>query len=138
MGFHGIATIVREQGPTGLYRGWSATLMKQSSNQGVRFVVFNDTNEYLLNVLPSKVLANMIAGGFAGFCSTMANNPVDVIKTKLQGLDAHKYSGVSDCARKIIAQDGYMGFYKGVVPRLMRVCLDVGLTFSIYHQLRRS
>ena len=41
----------------------------------------------------------MLAGAFAGFCSTMANNPVDVIKTRMQGVDAHKYNGFMDCAK---------------------------------------
>jgi len=115
-----------------------ATFLKQSSNQGVRFVVFNDTNEKLLQVIPYTVVANMIAGGFAGFCSTMANNPVDVIKTKMQGMNADKYAGVMDCARQIVRNDGWLGFYKGVGPRLLRVVADVALTFSIFHGLKRN
>lgn len=45
--FHGIYTIAAEHGPLGLYKGLAATLMKQSSNQAVRFVVFEDTNDKL-------------------------------------------------------------------------------------------
>ena len=41
--FHGIYSIVEKQGPRGMYRGYLATLLKQSTNQGVRFVVFEDT-----------------------------------------------------------------------------------------------
>jgi hypothetical protein len=33
--------------------------------------------------------------------------------------------------------EGPLGFYKGVGPRLARVILDVGLTFTIYNQIRR-
>jgi solute carrier family 25 citrate transporter 1 len=97
--FHGIYTIASEHGPRGLYKGVAATLMKQSSNQAVRFVVFEDTNKSLSQYITIKWLCNLIAGGFAGFCSTMANNPVDVIKTKMQGMDAHKYNGTVDCAK---------------------------------------
>ena len=64
------------------------------------------------------MLADGLAGAFAGFCSTMANNPVDVIKTKMQGLKADHYDGVADCFKKILAKDGPMGFYHGVMPRL--------------------
>jgi len=45
--FHGIYTIAMQTGPSGLYRGVLATLLKQSSNQGVRFVVFADTQKFL-------------------------------------------------------------------------------------------
>lgn len=83
-------------------------------------------------------MADFLAGGFAGFCSTMANNPVDVIKTKMQGIHAHEYNGFFDCGRHIMHESGLMGFYAGVVPRLCRVCLDVALTFSIYGALKRQ
>jgi solute carrier family 25 citrate transporter 1 len=43
--FHGISCIVKENGLGGLYKGYTATLLKQSSNQGIRFLVFNDTSK---------------------------------------------------------------------------------------------
>jgi hypothetical protein len=46
--------------------------------------------------------------------------------------------GIMDHSRNILAQRGFMGFYSGVVPRLCRVILDVALTFSIFHQLKRT
>ena len=91
--FHGIYSIAGEHGAGGLYKGVVPTLMKQSSNQGVRFVVFEDTKKTLTNYIPYKVVVDLLSGGFAGFCSTMANNPVDVVKTKMQGIDSHKYKG---------------------------------------------
>lgn len=44
------------------------------------------------------MFADLIAGGFAGFCSVMANNPIDVIKTRMQGVQAAQYNGFMDCA----------------------------------------
>jgi|TARA_B110000305_G_C19302938_1_gene570047 solute carrier family 25 citrate transporter 1 len=49
------------------------------------------------------MLTDLLAGGFAGFCSVMFNNPVDVIKTRMQGVDAGKYSSFMDCGKKILA-----------------------------------
>ena len=68
----------------------------------------------------------------------MANNPVDVVKTKMQGLEAQKYKGVGDCFSQIYAQHGFLGFYMGIAPRLARVILDVALTFAIFGQLKRQ
>jgi solute carrier family 25 citrate transporter 1 len=68
----------------------------------------------------------------------MANNPIDVVKTKMQGLEADKYKGVADCFKQIWASQGLMGFYSGVVPRLARVILDVALTFAIFGSLKRQ
>jgi solute carrier family 25 citrate transporter 1 len=87
--------------------------------------------------LQYKILVDLISGGFAGFCSVMFNNPIDVIKTNLQGLDAAKYGGFMGAASHILKNEGPMGFYKGVGPRLARVILDVALTFTIYNQIKR-
>ena len=83
-------------------------------------------------------MSDLLAGGFAGFCSVMANNPVDVIKTKMQGVDAHRYNGFLDCGAQIMKTSGPMGLYSGVGPRLARVILDVALTFSIFGALKRK
>ena len=64
----------------------------------------------------ANMVSNGLAGAFAGFCSTMANNPVDVIKTKMQGLKAAEYDGFVDCFKKILQKDGVIGFYHGVMP----------------------
>lgn len=67
----------------------------------------------------------------------MANNPIDVIKTNMQGLEAAKYGGFMGCATHIIKNEGLLGFYKGVGPRLARVVLDVAITFSVFNSLKR-
>lgn len=54
----------------------------------MRFVVYTDTAKLLEQYIHYKMVTDLIAGGFAGFCSVMANNPVDVIKTRLQGVQA--------------------------------------------------
>lgn len=104
----------------------------------MRFVVFEDTKKVLTNYISWKVAVDFLSGAFAGFCSTMFNNPVDVVKTKMQGLEAGKYKGFADCFGHIWKTQGFLGFYMGVGPRLVRVVLDVALTFAIFHQLKRS
>jgi solute carrier family 25 citrate transporter 1 len=81
--FHGIRTIFAQQGFGGMYKGMFPTLLKQSTNQGVRFVVFEDTSKKLGTIIKYKILVDLMAGGFAGFCSVMFNNPIDVIKTQM-------------------------------------------------------
>jgi len=111
--------------------------MKQSSNQGVRFLVYTDSAKFLSDYISTKMICDLIAGGFAGAVSVFANNPIDVIKTKMQGVDAGKFTGFNDCAKHILKADGPFGFYSGVRPRLARVVLDVALTFSIFGALKR-
>ena len=85
-----------------------------------------------------KTPVEMVSGAFAGFCSSVMNNPIDVVKTKMQGKDAAKYNGLLDCAKQIYANHGFLGFYAGIGPRVIRVMLEVSLTFSLFHSLKRN
>jgi len=136
--FHGCREIVREQGFGGLYKGVTATIIKQGSNQAIRFYCMESMKaEYrkrkgLADSASIPVLLTGLFGIVAGAASVFGNTPVDVVKTRMQGLESKKYKSTLDCAVKIMRNEGPLAFYKGTVPRLSRVCLDVAITFMIY------
>eukprot|EP01118_Nematostelium_gracile_P000063 TRINITY_DN10057_c0_g1_i2.p1 TRINITY_DN10057_c0_g1~~TRINITY_DN10057_c0_g1_i2.p1 ORF type:complete len:307 (-),score=84.69 TRINITY_DN10057_c0_g1_i2:22-942(-) len=136
--FHGVTSIAKEQGLAGCYKGLVPTILKQGSNQMIRFAVFYELKRQMLGEDPSKkfsVPQSMFAGAVAGGASVFGNTPIDVVKTRMQGLDAHKYSGSWDCCKQILKNEGIKGFYKGTTPRLGRVCLDVAITMTLYTQI---
>ncbi|KAK6642149.1 hypothetical protein RUM44_013872 [Polyplax serrata] len=84
---------------------------------------------------PSAPVPKLLVGLFgavAGAASVFGNTPIDVVKTRMQGLEASKYKNTMDCFGQIWRNEGFFAFYKGTVPRLSRVCLDVAITFMIY------
>jgi solute carrier family 25 citrate transporter 1 len=132
---HGVREIVREQGLKGTYQGVTATILKQGSNQAIRFFVMETLKDWYRGGDPNKPVNKLIVGGFgavAGAASVFGNTPIDVVKTRMQGLEASKYKNTWDCFLKIAKNEGFLAFYKGTVPRLSRVCLDVAITFMIY------
>lgn len=135
---HGIKTIYAEQGFGGVYRGPLPTVMKQGSNQAIRFVVYEKFRKIIEDVAPSVPfsLKTAIAGALAGATSVIANNPIDVVKSKMQGIHGKQYSGVVDCLGKILKSDGVRGFYAGTVPRMARVTADVAITFTLFENIR--
>eukprot|EP01083_Nonionella_stella_P236383 830293_1 len=133
--------IVRAEGPMGIYRGVAPTIMKQGTNQMVRFPI----QTFIVGLMTrgdsekrkSPVL-NGLAGAGAGACSVLLTMPQDTIKTRMQSEEAKKlYNGMVDCAMKIYKQEGITFFYAGTWPRLIRVSLDVGITFFIYPLLNQ-
>ena len=60
-----------------------------------------------------------------------------MVKSRMQGLEADKYRSTMHCASEILKNEGTLAFYKGVGPRLTRVCLEVGITMSIYGEIVR-
>lgn len=132
---HGISVIVREAGIGGIYKGLTATILKQGSNQAIRFFVIESCKDAYRGGDPKKNVPKIIVGIFgavAGGISVLSNAPLDVIKTRMQGLDAHAYKNTWDCVVKTYTNEGIKAFYKGTVPRLCRVCIDVAITFAVY------
>ncbi|VDM97747.1 unnamed protein product [Thelazia callipaeda] len=133
--FEGLRTIIRTEGIHGLYQGVTATIAKQGSNQAIRFFVMETLKDWYRGGDNSKTVSLPITatfGAFAGACSVYGNTPIDVVKTRMQGLEARKYRNTFDCAFQIMKNEGFFALYKGTVPRLCRVCLDVALTFTLY------
>jgi solute carrier family 25 (mitochondrial citrate transporter), member 1 len=136
--YHGVREIIKQNGIGGIYKGVTATIIKQGSNQAIRFFVMESLkHEYRkykkvdVNA-PVPVVITGIFGLIAGAASVFGNTPVDVVKTRMQGLESSKYKNTFDCAIQIMKHEGPKAFYKGTVPRLSRVCLDVAITFMIY------
>lgn len=138
---HGVRTIIKEQGFGGVYRGLTATILKQGSNQAIRWLVFSRVKESLARYkgLSSPDELQVRHTIFASLCASVAsvygNTPMDVIKTRMQGLEAHKYKSVGACAKMIWQNEGFTAFYKGATARLARVTLDVTVVMVLYEQM---
>jgi len=135
--FHGVREIVKEAGFSGIYKGLVPTILKQSSNQAIRFVVYNEITGWMRKGRDSNLTPfhTLFAGALAGAASVFGNTPIDVVKTRMQSLEAQKYKGTWDCIKTIAKHEGLKAFYKGTTPRLVRVCLDVALTFTLYEAI---
>ncbi|XP_043846451.1 tricarboxylate transport protein, mitochondrial-like [Dromiciops gliroides] len=135
---HGIREIVREQGLQGIYQGLTATIVKQGSNQAIRFFTMTSLRNWYQGDNSQKKISPFITATFgmaAGAASVFGNNPVDVVKTRMQSLEAYKYKNTIDCIAQIYKNEGLIAFYKGTIPRLSRVCLDVAIVFVLYEEI---
>lgn len=136
--FHGIRTIIAQEGLRGCYKGINATIAKQGSNQMIRFGVMDTLKAKHLERTNGErpgILYTALYGGIAGAASVFGNTPVDVVKTRMQGLDSGKYKNSIDCMMQIIRKEGPAALYKGTLPRMSRVVLDVALVFVIYEEV---
>jgi solute carrier family 25 citrate transporter 1 len=134
--FDALMKIVKSEGPMGLYMGLVPTIAKQATNQAVRFPVQHITKQLMTGgdkSLETSPIYNGAAGAVAGAVSVLATMPQDTVKTRMQGEEAKKlYNGTIDCAMKIMKNDGIAFFYAGTWPRMIRVSLDVAITFAIF------
>jgi solute carrier family 25 folate transporter 32 len=63
--------------------------------------------------------------------------PYQVVRSRLQTYDSHLfYRGAMDAVVRIWAQEGLVGFYKGLGPNLFRVLPSTWVTFLVYENMK--
>ena len=129
--FHGVYTIVQENGISGCYKGLSPTIFKVATAQATRFGLFN----YIPPHMRETPLGSAAAGAFAGIVSVLLFHPIDVIKSRMQGLEASKYKNPIHCAQVTWKEGGIAAVYKGVIPRGTRVMCEVAITMTAYGEI---
>src|SRR5690349_9480371 len=73
----GMRYILANEGIRGVYQGAGATALKQGSNQGLRFMWFNEYKKILTEDGKRKMtpVESFLGGMSAGCFSTLGNNP---------------------------------------------------------------
>lgn len=136
----GLKHILSTQGLGGVYQGAFATALKQGSNQGLRFMWFNEYKRIVTEdgKIPLSPIGSLLGGMSAGCFSTLGNNPFDVVKTRMQGSKASQYSSTLDCFKKVLTTEGVGAFYAGVIPRMGRVVPGQGIIFMSFESIQKA
>ncbi|KAG5350132.1 hypothetical protein C0989_012531, partial [Termitomyces sp. Mn162] len=123
---HGTGMIVRQEGISGVYRGLFPVMMRQGANSAVRFTTYSTLKQFVQGtVRPGQTLPSTITfliGGVAGLVTVYTTMPFDVIKTRMQSLEARQqYRNSFHCAYRIFTEEGILRFWTGTTPRLTRL-----------------
>uniref|UniRef100_A0A7N8YH31 Solute carrier family 25 member 12 n=2 Tax=Mastacembelus armatus TaxID=205130 RepID=A0A7N8YH31_9TELE len=134
-------TVVRDLGFFGLYKGAKACFLRDIPFSAIYFPVYAHTKAKLADedgrLGPLQLLT---AGAIAGIPAASLVTPADVIKTRLQvaaRAGQTTYSGVIDCFRKILKEEGFRAFWKGAGARVFRSSPQFGVTLVTYELLQR-
>ncbi|MCJ1432606.1 hypothetical protein MMC27_001963 [Xylographa pallens] len=135
----GSAIIFRERGLRGFFQGFVPTTARQAANSATRFGSYNMIKQFAQGyVAPGEKLgtaATFSIGGLAGIITVYVTQPLDVIKTRMQSIEARKeYKNSFVCAAKIFKEEGILTFWSGAVPRLARLILSGGIVFTMYEK----
>ncbi|KAF8153944.1 mitochondrial tricarboxylate transporter [Crassisporium funariophilum] len=137
---HGTASIVRQEGIRGIYRGLFPVMMRQGANSAVRFTTYATLKQFVQGTArPGQQLPSAITfgiGGIAGLVTVYTTMPLDVIKTRMQSLEARsQYRNSFHCAYRIFTEEGVLRFWTGTTPRLARLVLSGGIVFTVYENI---
>lgn len=144
--FQTAIVITREEGIGALYKGLLPTMLRQGCNQAVNFTTYNIFKRKLLQWQDRTELVHwqsLVLGGISGGFGPMANNPLDVVKTRMQKQvikpgKTPKYTGIVQSIGLIAKEEGTMSLWKGITPRLLRIMPGQAITFMTYEAVSSS
>ncbi|KAM7277120.1 hypothetical protein ACFE04_018986 [Oxalis oulophora] len=160
--------IFQKEGLRGMYCGLSPTVLALLPNWAVYFTVYEQLKSLLYRVNDENHLLstgeNIIAAAGAGVATTVATNPLWVVKTRIQvffltccfslfklgtltkcegvlftqGMirgGVVPYKGTLSALRRISYQEGIRGLYSGLVPALVGIS-HVAIQFPTYEKIK--
>uniref|UniRef100_A0A2K6KV70 Solute carrier family 25 member 13 n=1 Tax=Rhinopithecus bieti TaxID=61621 RepID=A0A2K6KV70_RHIBE len=134
-------SVVRDLGFFGIYKGAKACFLRDIPFSAIYFPCYAHVKASFANedgqVSPGSLL---LAGAIAGMPAASLVTPADVIKTRLQvaaRAGQTTYSGVIDCFKKILREEGPKALWKGAGARVFRSSPQFGVTLLTYELLQR-
>ncbi|XP_003832903.2 solute carrier family 25 member 47 isoform X1 [Pan paniscus] len=138
---HCLATVAREEGLRGLYKGSSALLLRDGHSFATYFLSYAVLCEWLSPAGHSRpdVLGVLVAGGCAGVLAWAVATPMDVIKSRLQadGQGQRRYRGLLHCMVTSVREEGPRVLFKGLVLNCCRAFPVNMVVFVAYEAVLR-
>lgn len=140
----GIRSITREEGLRAWTRGLAPSLLAVSHG-AVQFTLYERLKQLLIpdpaasGAAPqASNLAYVVASGSSKIVASLATYPFQVLRSRLQKHNAaREYTSMAHVVQRAWAREGVKGFYKGLVPNVLRVLPNTCITFLVYENARR-
>ncbi|QRG36321.1 hypothetical protein FDK38_000656 [Candidozyma auris] len=84
-----------------------------------------------------QVYKDLFGGTVGGIAQVLVGQPFDTVKVRLQSAPDGTYSGAGDVIKKLLANEGPKGFYKGTLTPLVGVGACVSVQFSVNEFMKR-
>ncbi|KAK0664426.1 Mitochondrial oxaloacetate transport protein [Lasiodiplodia hormozganensis] len=146
---HGVATILKNEGPKGLFRGLSCAYIYQMTLNGCRLGFYEPIRGNLTKLLyhDANVQSfgiNIFSGATSGILGAAAGSPFFLVKTRLQSFSPflpvgtqHHYKNAWDGMRQIYKGEGVKGLYRGVGPAMVRTGFGSSVQLPTYFFAKR-
>ncbi|THU74183.1 hypothetical protein C4D60_Mb04t30680 [Musa balbisiana] len=135
-GFDVVHRIIKSDGVWGLYRGFGLSVMTYPPSSAVWWASYGSSQHIIWNQW-NMVYAQAASGVVAGAVTSCVTTPLDTIKTRLQVMDTTEKRDVGQVMKRLIAEDGWRGLYRGLGPRFASMSAWGTTMIVAYEYLKR-
>ena len=138
--------ILKTAGPSGLYSGLSASLLRQLTYSTTRFGIYEDLKTRLAPRDGKKhSMAMLIAlSSASGFVGGFAGNPADVLNVRMQhdaslpAAQRRNYRNALEGLVRMAREEGVASWFRGVVPNAARAAAMTSSQLASYDVFKRT
>lgn len=134
---HAFTSIIKAEGPLGLYRGIGAMGLGAGPAHAVYFSVYEYCKELLSRGNLNNAAGHAVSGVFATVASDAVFTPMDMVKQRLQ-LKNSPYKGVMDCIKTVVREEGVASFYASYRTTVLMNAPFTAVHFATYEATKRG
>uniref|UniRef100_A0A5S6QG06 Mitochondrial ornithine transporter 1 n=1 Tax=Trichuris muris TaxID=70415 RepID=A0A5S6QG06_TRIMR len=130
--------IIREEGFKGLFRGFTATAVREVPGYFFFFGTYEGSKYMLASHDGTRndlgVVSTCICGGLAGIAFWVSIFPADVVKSKIQVSGSGSFL---ETFASVVRESGIAGLYCGLAPTIVRTLFASAALFCAYEAVQR-
>ncbi|KAK4046868.1 hypothetical protein OIV83_005764 [Microbotryomycetes sp. JL201] len=155
-----MARMIKQEGPTAVYKGLSASLVREATYRHVNgLIIIRPTLDILTRALgirmgaydgckalvtltfgttssPESFGTKLFAGMLSGMLGSAVANPADLLKVRMQAFGAQ--GRLRDHARDIVNERGFKGLYRAIGPTMVRAGILTSSQLGVYDHAKHT
>lgn len=138
--FDALARIRKEEGVLAWWKGSTPTVARCVVVNVSQLTTYSQVKQELLNrriIKEDGLKCHVVSSMIAGFVATVATQPVDVVKTRVQNMKAGQSIGVFSCLSNIARTEGIAALWKGFIPAYARMAPQTTIMFILFEALKK-
>lgn len=139
-----VSQILKKNGPTGFYRGYTSAVLSLSPFIAVNFTTFDIIKSLYFGpqagltkqqIKQQNPLLNLVFGALSGLVASTVCYPLDTVRRRMAVAGA-TYTGNIDAVRTILRTEGPLGFYNGMAANALKVAPNNAIRFAAFEFIR--
>eukprot|EP00250_Pteridium_aquilinum_P003098 c13429_g1_i1 orf=472-1989(+) len=137
--------IMHQEGPRAFYRGLLPSILGIIPYAGIDLAMYESLKDSSREWLPANQepgpLIQLCCGMVSGAVGATCVFPLQLVRTRLQAQrmnSANRYKGMVDAFQRVWKEEGFLAFYKGLFPNLLKVVPAASITYIAYEKMKKQ